>query len=291
GNVLDRVIRYSIERHKTRRELEILNATLEQRVAERTRELAGAYDSLDKAHRNLREMDRIKAAFIDVMSHELRTPLATILGALPILQKKAETDAPGLLAFLKSARSAARRLERLTYNALKVAEEGDYTRRLAMRFISADEIVLRALQEIQPFLDLRCQQVRSVIPEAPLRVLADANMIHDALTNLLMNAIKFTPDGGSITVSVRAVEQDGVEFRVSDTGIGVSEEDKPHLFEMLFASLDVNHHSSGEYEFQKRGMGMGLAMVKKFVEMHGGRVGFESEKGKGSEFYFILPNA
>jgi signal transduction histidine kinase len=103
-----------------------------------------------------------------------------------------------------------------------------------------------------------------------------------------MNAIKFTPDGGAITLSARRADG-AVEFRVADTGVGIPEGELPHVFERFFTTFDTIHHSTGSYEFGKRGMGIGLAIVKSFVEMHGGTVGVESSPGEGSTFWFTLP--
>ena len=93
-----------------------------------------------------------------------------------------------------------------------------------------------------------------------------------------------------ICATIRKMEnEDSVIFRFSDTGIGVSEEDKPYVFNEFFSSFDVMHHSSGNYEFEKRGIGLGLAFVKRFIELHKGRVGLETIPGTGSMFYFTLP--
>ena len=116
----------------------------------------------------------------------------------------------------------------------------------------------------------------------------ERSKIRDVLLNLVMNAIKFTPDGGSITIAVAPLHNT-VEFRVTDTGIGISEADSPHVFDEFFTTFDTMHHSTGDYEFQKRGVGVGLALVKRFVEMHGGAVGVESTEGQGSSFWFTLP--
>ena len=106
----------------------------------------------------------------------------------------------------------------------------------------------------------------------------------------MMNAIRFTPDGGEIGLIVRDSDTGSLEFRVTDTGIGVADEDSAHIFDEFFTSLDTLRHSSGESEFGTRGLGLGLAIVKKFVEMHGGEVGQESREGKGSSFWFTLPS-
>jgi len=117
----------------------------------------------------------------------------------------------------------------------------------------------------------------------------DAPKIRYALANLLMNAVKFTPDGKVIDVKVVREYSGAVVFSVTDPGIGICDADKPHIFEHLFSTLNIMHHSSGFYEFGKRGIGLGLAIVKNFVELHGGSVGFESTEGQGSCFHFTVP--
>jgi len=109
------------------------------------------------------------------------------------------------------------------------------------------------------------------------------------LTNLLVNAIKFTPDGGTIVVVAEPEGTERVRFRVMDTGVGISQADRTHLFEPFFTGYDTLHHSSGEYQYCKKGIGLGLCLVKTFVEMHGGSVEVMSMPNSGSTFGFTLP--
>ena len=109
------------------------------------------------------------------------------------------------------------------------------------------------------------------------------------LTNLIVNAIKFTPDGGTIAVHAAGEGPDRVRFRVTDRGRGIPSEDRLHLFEPFFTGNDTMHHSSGEYQYGKRGMGLGLCLVKAFVELHGGSVDVDTAPGRGSCFSFTLP--
>ena len=117
----------------------------------------------------------------------------------------------------------------------------------------------------------------------------DFAKILDVLLHLTMNAVKFTPDGGTITISVTPRDGAALLFAVSDTGVGFQKEDVGHVFEEFFSSFDSEHHSSGDYEFGKRGIGLGLAIAKEFVEMHEGRIWLESRPGKGSTVQFELP--
>src|SRR5262249_29126288 len=115
-------------------------------------------------------------------------------------------------------------------------------------------------------------------------VAVDPDKLRDSVAHLLINAIKFTPDGGTIRLAGRRTEDGSVEVRVTDTGVGIEPACLDRIFHPLFTHVDVSRHSSGVFEFGRRGLGLGLNLVKQFVEMHGGRVKAESTLGKGSTF-------
>jgi len=118
----------------------------------------------------------------------------------------------------------------------------------------------------------------------------DAAKIRDSLNHLLLNAIKFTPDKGTIMLQARRTPDGrGAAIRVSDTGAGIDPVLQPHLFEPFFAGFDTAHHSSGRYEYKSKGLGLGLSVVKAFVEMHGGTITFETEADRGTTFTITLP--
>jgi signal transduction histidine kinase len=117
----------------------------------------------------------------------------------------------------------------------------------------------------------------------------EADKIRDCLENLLLNAIKFTPDGGQIQVSARRSEDGGVMIRVRDSGVGIDSAHRKHLFKPFFTGFNVSRHASGQFEYGRQGLGLGLSLVKAFVEMHKGTVGVVSEPGKGSVFTITLP--
>jgi signal transduction histidine kinase len=108
--------------------------------------------------------------------------------------------------------------------------------------------------------------------------------------NLLTNAIKFTPDGNQLTLSARLVDEgNAAEIVVQDTGIGLDARSLNHLFQPFFTEFDASRHSSGDFGFNKRGLGLGLSIVKQFIEMHGGTVSAESEPGVGTRVTIRLP--
>jgi signal transduction histidine kinase len=114
------------------------------------------------------------------------------------------------------------------------------------------------------------------------------------VNHLLLNANQVSPhpDGGTITLAgARAAEGGGVTLRVSDTGAGIPPEERENLFTPFFTGLDVSKHSSGHFEHGRKGLGLGLSVVKAFVEMHGGRIDVDSEVGRGTTFTVTLPDA
>ncbi len=291
GNIsprmLSRALRYAIERKRTQEQIKSLNAELERRVAERTEELSAMNEALSRANKELRQFDRMKSAFIDVTSHELRTPVLSIRGMLHVLRRRIPPD-EDLKTAVEAAIRGARRLEGIVARTLEVSRKGEFVRRIVMKPVNPTELVENVSQTVSPIVELRNQTLTIAVEGEPPCFPAAPDLIRDVLLNLVMNAIKFTADGGKIEIGAR--QEDGqIRFWVTDTGIGIPESDQPHVFEEFFTTFDTPHHSSGEYGFLKRGIGLGLAIVKNFVELHEGEVTMESEPGKGSTFSFTVP--
>ena len=154
-------------------------------------------------------------------------------------------------------------------------------------------IIKGVIEEISPYLELRRQTVSVEIEEELGSLEVDPTKIADVLINLLANAVKFTPDGGTITVkaSTEMESPDWIRVEVSDQGLGVAPGDQRHLFEPFFTGFDTLRHSSGDYQYGKRGIGLGLCLVKTFVQLHGGHVEVSSTEGVGSTFSFVLPRS
>jgi signal transduction histidine kinase len=123
----------------------------------------------------------------------------------------------------------------------------------------------------------------------------EPDKIRDALTQLLINAVKFTPNGGTIRLSASAAGEPGpvvgrvLHIDVTDTGMGIAADCLARVFDPFFTGFDVSRHSSGSFEYDKRGLGLGLSMAKAFVEMHGGTLSVDSELGKGTTFTMAVP--
>jgi len=157
--------------------------------------------------------------------------------------------------------------------------------------VRVTRLLREATLDVAPFVALRRQVlVRDYARDLGM-IAGDTSKLRDCLNQLLLNAIKFTPDGGRITLAARHIDDGAVEIQVRDSGIGIDEATCHRVFDPFFTTFDVSRHSSGTFEFDRRGLGLGLAVVKVFVEMHGGRVSVESEVGVGSTFTMVLPQA
>jgi signal transduction histidine kinase len=269
---LQAVIRQAVEHHDLK--------------AEKARLLA----ELQETNRRLVEADRLKGAFLEVASHELNTPVAVMLGMTELWkmsQGPRASDAER--AWVGRIEAAGKRLAATVERMLKLVRAEDFGHTLDLATAPLGPLVRQAVSDLSPYLDARGQRVDLDLDPGLGAAEVDAPKLADILTNLLVNAIKFTPDGGTIRVAAGPDGDDRVRFRVSDPGVGIPQADRSYLFEPFFTGFDTRHHSSGEYQFCKRGMGLGLCLVKSFVRLHGGTVEFSSEPGAGSTFAFTLP--
>lgn len=258
-------------------ELREAHAKLEQRVEERTTELKVANLALENA-------SRLKDEFLASMSHELRTPLTGILGLAQVLQLQtygAQNEKQ--LAALYNIETSGRHLLELINDILDYSriEAGKLDLRIAP--CSLTEICQASLNAIKPLTQEKKQQTSFTIDPSSIMVLGDVRRLKQVLIDLLSNAVKFTPGGGSLGIDVNGHESPGyVRITIWDTGIGIQPEDFPRLFQP-FTQLDAR------LERVYNGTGLGLALVKRLVELHGGTVWVESAPGMGSRFSISLP--
>jgi signal transduction histidine kinase len=247
----------------------IQNARLFREIADKSRELEIA--------------NQHKSAFLASMSHELRTPLNAIIGFSEVLLARffgelneKQDD------YLKDIHSSGRHLLLLINDVLDLSkvEAGKMELDLSQFDLPAalgDALTLIRERAMKHGIELHMD----VAPELGAFT-ADERKFKQILLNLLSNAVKFTPDGGRIDVSARR-EGDGILVAVRDTGIGIAPEDQKAVFEEF-------RQVGTDYTKKQEGTGLGLALTKSFVELHGGRIGVESEIGRGSTFYFTLPD-
>lgn len=260
-------------------------------VAERRRlidELETANAHLRQALEQLKQSDQLKSAFIQVASHELRTPLTIVL-LLARLAAQVPQITPQLRDLLDRITSASGRLRYLVDQLITMLAAGSFSDLLTRGPVDLSRLLESAAEDVRPFVTQRRQDLRVQVPPDLGEFELDEPKIRDCLNHLLLNAIKFTPDGGHITLDAHADDHDAATVRISDTGVGIDPAELPRVFDPFFTGFNVLTHSTGVYEFNRRGLGLGLSVVKAFIEMHGGSVGVQSEPGRGSTFTLTLP--
>jgi PAS domain S-box-containing protein len=229
-----------------------------------------------------RMLDQLKSDFVATVSHELRTPLTSIYGfAETLLRADVQFGEDDRETFLRYIATEAERLTRLVEGLLSATRLEAGAVQLALEPVD----LASASREVATWASGRSTQhkVDLVLPPEPLWVTADADRVKQILLNLVDNAIKYSPGGGSVTVRARRRGR-VVEVRVQDEGIGISERDQRNLFRKFF-------RVDAEMSRGIRGIGLGLYLVRGFVAAMGGRIWVESEEAKGSTFIFELPVA
>ena len=262
--------------------LEGMNRQLEMRVAERTAELERDLAERKRLQEALQQSDRRKDEFLAVLAHELRNPLAPIRTAADIMRVTVLTD-PALMQCRDVIGRQVEQLTRLVDDLLDVSRITSGKLRLQKQLIEVSAIVQRAVETQRPIYDERRQQLKVELPKEPLILEGDLTRLSEALANLLNNAAKYSNDGGTVTLKVEQASPQEVVFRVTDSGVGIPPPMLPKVFE-LFTQVDQTLHRA------QGGLGIGLALVKNLIEMHGGRIeGYSEGIGKGSEFVMRLP--
>ncbi len=260
-------------------------ARLEQKVEERTRELARSVQELKALGHQLEVASKHKSQFLANVSHELRTPLNAIIGFSEVLlDPSLEVNEEKRSRFLTHILNSGKHLLHLINEILDLSkiEAGRMELEIGTAAIGdileAVQTTMRSLAA-KKAIDLRVESDGRIA-----RVPMDAARIRQVVLNLVGNAIKFTPEGGEVWVRADAVDE-VVRVEVGDTGPGIPVEDQDRIF------LEFERARIGSDADRPEGTGLGLALAKKFVEMHGGKIWVESEVGKGSRFFFTLPLA
>ncbi len=277
-----RIVRKWVEQ-KEEAEAEVyrLNAELQQRVDERTRELSQKAEALAAANEQLQELDRLKSEFVSLVSHELRAPLTNVHGAIELMEGGCPSLNPTCTRMFTIVADQIGRLGRMVDDVLNVSriEAGGLT--LAREPVDVVWIVDQVVDEFAS----RNTHHRFHRPDGSSRprLWADPDRLHEVIANLMDNAVKYSPKNSGVMLAVDIQDQEAI-VSVSDDGPGIPPEEQNRVFEK-FHRLD-----SGDSK-ETYGYGLGLYLCRRLVEAMGGRIWVESESGRGATFRFALPVA
>ena len=232
-----------------------------------------------QAEENLAELDRRKDQFLAMLSHELRNPLAPILNSVQLLQLQKGQNSVQQKALAIIERQVGQ-LTHLVGDLLEVSRAITGRIQLCQEQVAVNSIVERAVETARPLIDQRKHELTVSLPPDPIWLYADASRLEQVVTNLLTNAAKYTKEGGHIWLSAQQVGDKAV-LRVRDTGLGIAPAFLPHVFDLFTQAERSSDRSQG-------GLGIGLTLAKRLVEMHGGTIAVSSTLGQGSEFVVSL---
>ena len=242
-------------------------------------------EELAEANVLLFESDRLKSEFLTNVTHELRTPLVSIIGFAELLRDAGEdpkTDRKRLTRFSANILISARNLLDIINDLLDLAKIESGVLELHITEFSIESLCRDMIDFVQPLVDKQNQRLLLEIEGSLALCRSDSGKIKQILYNLMSNAIKFTPTGGSVTLCVRVVDGDRFEMQVSDTGLGIAADQLELIFDK-FSQVDASQ--TREHE----GTGLGLAITREVVRMLGGTIGVQSVPGVGSTFSVVLP--
>ncbi|MCB9453380.1 MAG: GAF domain-containing protein [Anaerolineaceae bacterium] len=279
------------------------NARLVADLRHLNRSMQSLNTGLEAANQRLDELDQVKTDFVTIASHELRTPLAQMRGYTDILDALNEggmLDQDQIGGMVNNLRKATERMEELIAAMLDVSQLDVNAMDLRFAQTTPEAVVRMAIEPLtdvikQRKLTLSARGLRGLPP-----IEADMQRLVQSIRNVVVNAIKFTPDGGRIEINAGLRPPDeyspdeSILITISDSGVGVNRDDLELIFEKFYRGHDPSLHSTGAYKFMGAGPGLGLTIARGMIEGHGGRIwaestGHDMEKCPGSTFYIQLP--
>ncbi len=266
----------AIDNARTYLDLETLAESLEQRVVERT-------EDLQAVNERLQELDQLKSAFVSIVSHELRTPMTSIKGLVEnMMDGLTGTLNERQSFYLSRVKHNIERLTRMINDLLDLSRIEAGKMELQSSPVNLGSLAREVVELLQPLAEERhLTFLAQIIDPIPL-IQADRDKLIQVLTNLIMNAIKFTEPSGTVTIEVCQQEDGFVRTCIQDTGCGIPLDEQQTIFERFYRGQTA--------DIKNRGAGLGLAITKSLVELHGGRIWVTSKPGEGSRFSFTIPN-
>lgn len=274
------VVRRAVTEAHLRRE----NQRLQRELQISNDQLSESYAKLQAAYDQLKELDKAKASFFSMVSHDLRHPIAVAKGYLELIQTGSAPLDDETKGYVEVAKQEMQYIAEMVDDVLDLS-------RMDAGYYHVDCQPLQVepmLQQARLAFRNQAQQRNITItvepcPDVPL-VSADALRMGQVMSNLIENALKFTPEGGTITLSARALDDDQVEIRVRDTGSGIAPGEHDKIFERFYRV------KRGE-QVEDKGSGLGLAICREIVRLHGGKIWAEGELMRGATFYLTLKTA
>ncbi len=265
----------AIDNARTYQDLEALAAGLEQRVRERTQDL-------QTANNRLQELDHLKSSFVSIVSHELRTPMTSIKGLIENMMDGLTGELTERQTFyLSRVKHNIERLTRMINDLLDLSRIESGHMELETATVNIGNIAREVVELLQPMAEEQSLTFTTKIIDPIPLIQGDRDKLIQIFTNLTNNALKFTPPSGTVTVEVQYQADGYIHVCITDTGGGIHPDEQQMIFERFYRSQSADP--------KNRGAGLGLAITKSLVELHGGTLGVESQVGEGSRFFFTLP--
>jgi len=247
---------------------------------------------VSRANRELAQLEQAKTDFIGIAAHELKTPLTLIQGYVDILHELDPNEQANSL--LEGIHRGTQRMNIILDDMLDLSAIDLHQLQLVVKPVTLNSAIGLILAQLKQTFADRNQQVETVDLEALPAIEADPQRMHQIFKQIISNAIKYTPDGGRITISGRQPAIGRVQITIRDTGVGIAPEDQLKIFNKFYRVGSADLHSTGETKFMGAGPGLGLAIVKGLIEAHGGKIwvespGFDPQNTPGSSFHLLLP--